>query len=111
MQGGQPARCVSISRQAPGGSSRLRYSDSSEKTSLHFPVRSCNSISFSSRVTEQKPAIGPQVFIQVLTDCQTGAMQARDDVLRQLENLCGLECGQLLHIPQQDDGPVVFRQI
>lgn len=33
-------------------------------------------------------AIGPQVFIQLLADGQTGAMQARhDDVLRQIEGL------------------------
>src|ERR1022692_1039006 len=113
MQGGHPARGVSISWQAPGGSSRFRYSDSSEKISLHFSVRSCDSISSTSRVSGKNryAAIGPQVFIQHLADSQTSAMQARlDDVLRQIEDLGGIGRGQFLHIPQQDYGSVVHRQ-
>src|ERR1035441_6481348 len=113
MQGGHAAMCLSISWQAPGGSSRSRYSDSSEKISLHFSVRSCDSISSTSCVSgkRRQAAIGAQVFVQLLADSQASAMQARfNDVLRQIEDLGGLKRGQFLHIPQQDYGPVVFRQ-
>ena len=65
---------ASISWQASGGSSRFRYSESNENTSLHFSVRSCNSISFSSRVTGQTLAVCSQVFIQLSADRQPRAM-------------------------------------
>ena len=71
---------------------------------LHLILLTCDWI--------RTAATGSQVFIQLLANCQTRPMQPRlDHILRQIEDLGGLQRGQLLHVPHQKDRLVVFGQL